>query len=222
MLSAPIFDRWERISVQTPYGEVLLQRTAGYVYLQRHGAQKIPPHNINHLANVWALRNLKVRKVVAINSVGSLQPEMKPGAFVIPDDFFSPCMVPTFFQEEMRFMVPHMDEALAKKLYTFCRNLNMNVTLGGVYVQTFGPRLETKAEINFFRRFGNVVGMTMASEATLCMEQCIPYVSICSVDNYGNGITRKPLTVQEVVRNAKRSRHALERLVRALVEENGP
>ena len=119
-------------------------------------------------------------------------------------------------------MVPHMDEALAKRLYRFCRRLNMDVTLGGVYVQTTGPRFETKAEINFFRRFGDIVGMTLASEATLCMEQRIPYVSLCSVDNYGNGITRKPLTIQEVARSAKGSRQALERLVRALVQENGP
>ncbi|MCG6537516.1 MAG: purine phosphorylase, partial [Syntrophales bacterium LBB04] len=141
MVSALIFDRWEKAAVQTPYGEVLLRRTAGHVYLQRHGAQKVPPHKINHLANVWALKSLKVRKVVAINSVGSLRPEIKPGAFLIPDDFFSPCRVPTFFEEEMRFMVPHMDESLAKRLYRFCRWLAMDVTLGGVYVQTTGPRL---------------------------------------------------------------------------------
>ena len=222
MVGAPIFDKWEQVDVQTPYGDVLLRRTSGYVYLQRHGAQKLPPHNINHLANIWALKSLKVRAVVAINSVGSLQPEIKPGAFLIPDDFFSPCRVPTFFQEEMRFMVPRMAEALAKRLCKFCRRLKMDVTLGGVYVQTTGPRLETKAEINFFRRFGDVVGMTLASEATLCMEQRIPYVSICSVDNYANGIARKPLTIQEVVGRAKRSRQALEFLVKALIQENGP
>ena len=222
MLSAPTFDRWERIVVQTPYGEVLLRRTAGYVFLQRHGTQNVPPHNINHLANVWALKSIKVQKVVAMNSVGSLQPGINPGAFVIPDDFFSPCRVPTFFEEEMRFTVPHMDESLAKRLYRVCRRLNMDVTLGGVYIQTTGPRLETKAEINFFRKFGDIVGMTLASEATLCMEQRIPYVSICSVDNYCNGITRKPLTVTRITRNAKKSTQAFERLVSTLVQENGP
>ncbi len=222
MLSAPIFDRWERVALQTPYGEVLLRRKPGYVYLQRHGTEKVPPHNINHLANVWALKNIKVQQVMAINSVGSLRLENKPGAFVIPDDFFSLCKAPTFFQEEMRFMVPHMDESLAKRLYRVCRRLNMDVTLGGVYVQTTGPRLETKAEINFFKKFGTIVGMTLASEATLCMEQRIPYVSICSVDNYANGIARKPLTVLELTRNAKKSTQAFERLIRVLIQENGP
>jgi purine nucleoside phosphorylase len=222
LLQAHTFDRWEKTVVQTPYGEVLLRKTAGYVFLQRHGIQNFPPHSINHLANIWALKSIKVRTVVAINSVGSLQSGIKPGAFVIPDDFFSPCSIPTFFQEEMRFIVPNMDENLAKRLYRVCRRLDMNVTLGGVYVQTTGPRLETRAEINFFKRFGDIIGMTLASEATLCMEQRIRYVSVCSVDNYGNGIASKPLTIAQMTTNAKRSVRAFERLVNTLVRENGP
>ena len=222
MLDASVFDRWEKFFVQTPYGEVLLRKTPGYVFLQRHGAQRLPPHNINHLANVWALKSIKTQKVVAINSVGSLQSRIKPGTFVIPDDFFSPCRVPTFFEEEMKFTVPHMDEKLAKRLYRVCRGLGMDVTLGGIYVQTTGPRLETRAEINFFRRFGDIVGMTLGSEAILCMEQRIPYVSICSVDNYCNGITRKPLTVAQITRNSKKSIQAFESLVNALIQEKGP
>jgi purine nucleoside phosphorylase len=222
MLHAHTFDRWEKTIVQTPYGEVLLRKTAGYVFLQRHGVQKLPPHNINHRANIWALKSIKARKVVAINSVGSLQSGIKPGAFVIPNDFFSPCSTPTFFEEEMRFIVPHMDENLAKRLYRVCCGLDMDFTLGGVYIQTIGPRLETRAEITFFKRIGDIVGMTLASEATLCMEQRIPYVSICSVDNYCNGIVRKPLTVAQMTANSKRSVRAFERLVNTLVQENGP
>jgi 5'-methylthioadenosine phosphorylase len=222
MLSAPTFDRWKKTVVHTPYGEVLVRKAAGYVFLQRHGAQNVPPHNINHLANVWALKSIKVQKVVAINSVGSLQTRIKPGSFVIPDDFFSLCKVPTFFEEEMRFTVPHMDEDLAKRLFRVCRRLDMDVTLGGIYIQTSGPRLETRAEINFFKKFGDIVGMTLGSEATLCMEQGIPYASICSVDNYANGIGCKPLTVARMTRNAKKSIEAFERLVNTLVQENGP
>ena len=222
MLSTPTFDRWKKTVIETPYGEVLLRRTAGYVFLQRHGTRNVPPHNINHLANVWALKSVKAKKVVAINSVGSLQTRIKPGSFVIPHDFFSLCRAPTFFEEEMRFMVPWMDEDLAKRLYRASRKLDMGVMLGGIYIQTTGPRLETKAEINFFKRFGDIVGMTLASEATLCMEQGIPYASICSVDNYCNGIGGKPLTVAQITGNAKKSMLAFERLVNALVRENGP
>ncbi len=222
MLSASTFDRWKKVVVRTPYGQVLLRQTEGYVFLQRHGVRNLPPHNINHVANVWALNSVRVQNVVAINSVGSLQPTIEPGSFVIPDDFFSPFRVPTFFETEMRFTVPQMDKGLAKRVYTVCRRLGMEVTLGATYIQTLGPRLETKAEIRFFRRFGDVVGMTLASEATLCAEQGIPYVSICSVDNYGNGIVKKPLTVAQIGRNANKSVQALERLIDTLIRENGP
>jgi 5'-methylthioadenosine phosphorylase len=221
LLETPLFDGWETISVQTPHGEVMLRTTPGFVFLQRHGHEKLPPHRINHPANIWALKSVKVQNVVAINSVGSLQAGIKPGAFVIPDDFFSPCNVPTFFDEQMRFTVPRMGQALAKRLHAVCLNLKMDVKLGGVYVQTTGPRLETRAEVSFFSKVGDIIGMTLASEATLCMELRIPYVSICSVDNYCNGIITRPLTVPQIARNAKKSRQALQRLISTLVRENG-
>jgi purine nucleoside phosphorylase len=222
LLGSSVFDTWKDATLSTPYGEVYLRKTSGYLFLQRHGIRKVPPHNINHLANVWALKSSGVTKVVAINSVGSLQPGLKPGTFAIPDDFFSPCRVPTFFEEEMKFTVPRMDEPLAKELYQISRSLGMKVSLGGIYIQTIGPRLETRAEIKFFRQYGDMVGMTLASEATLCMEQQIPYASICSIDNYCHGIMKKPLTVTEIVHNARKSMQALEQLVRTLVEEKRP
>jgi 5'-methylthioadenosine phosphorylase len=221
MLDAPLFDGWEEIVVQTPYGEVLPRIRSGYIFLQRHGAQRVPPHRINHLANIWALKSMKVQKIVAINSVGSLQPGIEPGSFVIPDDFFSPFQAPTFFDKEMRFTVPRMNEGLARRLHRVCLKLDMNVRLGGVYIQTAGPRLETRAEINFFSKIGEVIGMTLASEATLCMEQRLPYVPICSVDNYCNGIISKRLTVRQIAMNAKKSVEILERLVGALIRESG-
>ncbi len=222
LMGSPLFEGWERVVVGTPYGEVSVAKTNAYVFLQRHGEKLVPPHVINHLANIWALKNLKVKRVVAINSVGSLHEAIKPGTFVIPDDFFSPCRIPTFFDAEMRFTIPRMNEALAKRLHKVCRKLNMDVQLGGVYIQALGPRLETKAEIHFFRNFGDIVGMTLGSEATLCMEQGIPYASICSVDNYCNGITRTSLDLAQIERNSRISRQALERMIKTIIRENGP
>ena len=219
MLTSSAFDTWKATSVPTPYGKVLLKKTAGYVFLQRHGERRVPPHSINHPANIWALKSIGVSSVVAINSVGSLRPDLKPGTFMIPDDFFSPCNTPTFFDEEMKFTVPVMHESLARDLFRVCRSLGVSVSFGGTYVQTSGPRLETRAEIRFFRQCGDVVGMTLASEATLCMEQQIPYASICSIDNYCNGIVTKALTVTQIMRNVKKSVQTLERLVEALVKE---
>jgi 5'-methylthioadenosine phosphorylase len=222
MLGSPVFDTWEEVFVGTPYGEILLRRISGYVFLQRHGTHKVSPHKINHPANIWALKSVKAENVVAINSVGSLRPGIRPGSFIIPDDFFSLCAAPTFFEDEMKFTVPQMDLRLAKRIHRICGSLGMAVTLGGTYIQTTGPRLETKAEINFFKKFGDVVGMTLASEASLCMEQQIPYVSICSVDNYCNGITGQPLTVAQIAKNGKKSLQALESLINTLVREKAP
>ena len=222
MLESALFRSWERVVVPTPHGEVLLRKIDGFFFLQRHGEKMLPPHKINHLANMWALKSLKVKKIVAINSVGSLHEKVKPGTFLIPDDFFAPCRIPTFFDAELRFTVPHMNESLAKRLLGFCRKVKIDARLGGVYIEAVGPRLETKAEIRFFRTVGDVVGMTLASEATLCMELRIPYVSVCSIDNYCNGITREPLALPEIARNAKKSQQALERLVSAIIGENGP
>ena len=68
----------------------------------------------------------------------------------------------------------------------------------GVYVQTTGPRLESRAEIAFFKTIGDVVGMTMASEATLASEIGIPYAALCTVDNFCNGVVDEPLTFERI------------------------
>ena len=222
MLGSALFRNWEKVVVPTPLGVVLLRKCKNYLFLQRHGEQMVPPHKINHLANMWALKSLKVKRIVAFNSVGSLHEEVKPATFLIPDDFFSPCRIPTFFDAEMRFTVPRMNEPLAKQLLGYCRKVKMDVKLGGVYIEAVGPRLETRAEIRFFQTTGDIVGMTLASEATLCMELRIPYASVCSIDNYCNGVTRKPLALPEIARNARKSQQAFERLINAIIGENGP
>jgi 5'-methylthioadenosine phosphorylase len=126
------------------------------------------------------------------------------------------------FETAMRFVVPRMDDKLAEKLHRVCLELGMKVVLGGTYVQARGPRLETRAEINFFRQVGDLVGMTLASEATLCLEKEIPYVSLCSVDNYCNGIVKKPLTINEIAANTGKSLNALEKLMKILVRDRQP
>ena len=96
----------------------------------------------------------------------------------------------------------------------------MNIKKGGVYIQTIGPRLETKAEINLLKRYGHVVGMTMASEATLCMERELAYASICSVDNYCNGVLKEPLTMEEINLNWQKNVNAVEMFIKILIERN--
>lgn len=218
LLESPLFSGWVDTVRETPYGEVRVKTDGNHVFLQRHGTPPLPPHRINHHSHIWALKALGATEIVAINSVGSLKTGLKPGSFAIPHDFMSLWDVPTFNEDKMRFLVPEMDRKLGKRLFNACAGLGMDVAQGCVYIQTKGPRLETKAEIAFLQGFGDLVGMTMASEATLCIEAGIPYVSVCSIDNYCNGIATASLTMEEIGRNGRNSLKALEALIQRLCE----
>ncbi len=219
LMRSGLFDNWDEVPVATPYGTVSARKASQYLFLQRHGKKLAPPHRINHHANIWALKSLHIEGILAVNSVGSLKTTLKPGSFIIPDDFVSFCPIPTFFDSEMHFMVPAFDRDYAARMQAVCLRMDVETTLGGVYVQTSGPRLETKAEVNMLKKFGDVVGMTMASEATLSMEYSIPYVSLCSIDNYGNGLVKTPLTIEEVQENIMKNGKTVEALVHSILSE---
>lgn len=219
LIDSIIFHGWPQKVVKTPYGKVTLKTHKDAVFLQRHGNPPVPPHKINHRANIWALKHIDVQKIVAINSVGSLKPAIKPGSFLVSDDFFSFCHIPTFFDDEMRFMVPHMDKEYAVLLHKRCKALGMPVKFGGTYIQTQGPRLETKAEIKMLKRFGDIIGMTMASEVTLCLEYGIPYASLCSIDNYCHGIAKVSLTMDEIKENVGKNIQHIEILIKSIHRE---
>jgi len=219
LFSSTLFQNWDEIAVDTPYGKASILKASQYLFVQRHGKKRLPPHKIPHHTNIWALKSLGVEGIISINSVGSLRTNLKPGTFIIPDDFVSFCDIPTFFDYEMRFVIPAMDAAYAQKMHRVCTEMEVETTMGGVYVQTRGPRFETKAEINVLKKLGDVVGMTMASEATLCMEYSIPYVSLCSIDNYCNGILKTPLTAGEVEEQILRNMKTAEMVVQTILGE---
>jgi 5'-methylthioadenosine phosphorylase len=139
--------------------------------------------------------------------------------FLVPDDYLSPWNIPTFYDNDMKFTVPLMDTKLAAQLYKHCRTLKIPIKHGGIYIQTQGPRLETKAEIDMLKRFGDVVGMTMASEVTLCLEYGIPYASICSIDNYCHGIAKVPLTMEEIQENVRKNLQYIETIIGSIKRE---
>lgn len=217
LLDSTLCHDWPEKRIDTPYGSASLRVHEKAVFLQRHGNPPSPPHRINHRANIWALKSLGVEGVVAINSVGSLKPEIKPGSFLVPNDFLSFWLVSTFFDDEMKFMVPRMDADHAARLHARCEALRMPARLGGIYIQTQGPRLETVAEISMLKQFGDVVGMTMASEATLSMEQELPYASLCSIDNYCHGIAEPALTIDQIQEHVKENIRRVETLIRSLI-----
>ncbi len=202
-----IVDKADSVSkkkVETSYGvvEVSLLKIDGkdVAFLPRHSSgHSHPPHMINYKANISALKELGVNQIIATNSVGSLDLDIGPGAFVIVDDFidFTVLRDKTFFDDSV--VHTDMSEPYCSRLREALISSG-NVVPNGTYVCTEGPRFETPAEIKMFRKMGgDVVGMTGLPEVVLAREKNICYSSICIVSNYGAGISKDKLSMEEVL-----------------------
>lgn len=196
LLECSLFDHAARVAVTTPHGPVTLLEQGGVIFLQRHGlGAYTPPHAINHKANLTALKQAGVTRVLAVGSVGSLQPEIAPGAVVFPDDFIAPHVLLTLFDDARGHRTPGFDVSWRQELLTLWRQSGLPPAREeGVYLQTMGPRFETPAEIRLFQPHAQVVGMTVASECILAGELEIPYAALCMVDNFANGVAATPIT----------------------------
>jgi len=197
--------------IHTPYDSVdaAVGTHAGreLIFLARHGAgHSIPPHKINYLANIDALRREGCGCILATNAVGSIRGGMQPGDLVLPDQFldFTKCRPLTFY-EGGHAGLRHVDvtepycPALRSVAFDFLEDYASTVHPAGTYVCTEGPRFETPAEIAMFAQLGgDVVGMTGVPEVVLAREAGICYVSICVVTNFAAGIADGPLTEGEV------------------------
>lgn len=178
----------EKREKETSYNKVTFFQSRDFVFVPRHSFdEKLPPHAIDFHSIMDLFSLLEVDCVLGVNSVGSLHRDLNPGTLFVPYDFFSPWNIPTFFDENRVHATPSINNELRSLLIETCKEKDQSVE-EGVYVQSMGPRLETFSEIDFFSSIGHVVGMTMASEATLACELDLKYVSLCTVDNYANGV----------------------------------
>jgi len=196
--------------VATPFGEaqVFPAEIAGQevAFLPRHGAHHaLPPHLVNYRANIWALRALGVRRVLATAAVGSLNPTMRPGQFAVLDQFldFTHGRPATLFQEEEPVVHLDMTEpycpALRQALAVTGTARGRWLHDRGTYVCTEGPRFETAAEIRMFAQVGgDVVGMTGVPEVVLAREAGLCYACLAIITNWAAGIGGRPLTHEEV------------------------
>lgn len=215
-------DNVEKKLVKTDYGEVEVSIldifSKKVAFIARHAeGHSIPPHKINFRANIDALKNVGVTQIIATNSVGSMNLEMPPGSFVIPDDFldFSQNRPNTFYED----VVVHVDVTTP-----YCPTLRDmlaecgEVILGGTYVCTEGPRFETPAEIKMFKMLGgDLVGMTGLPEVVLAREREMCYNSICIVSNFASGISENNLTIDEVFEMVKEKEAELLELIYSFI-----
>lgn len=203
----------------TRYGKVYVVKSGDAVFIPRHGKNNnIPPHMINYRANVMALKDFEVEKIIAISSAGSLKRDITPGSILIPDDYMNLWNIQSYHDNEIVHITPGLDEELRKIIIQTAKKLNIGITEKGIYFQASGPRLETRSEINLIKDYADVIGMTMASEATLAKELGLGYASICSVDNYCHGIIDEELDFRKVVEMASNGRGDLIRLLTAVIE----
>jgi 5'-methylthioadenosine phosphorylase len=203
-----IFKDLKRTPVKTEFGRALVFTSETVAFIPRHGIDPnhgIPPHRINHRANLSALQGMGVEEVIGINSTGSLKMDVEPGVIMIPDDYISLSETPTIFHDRTVHITPALNREMRHRLIKTSENLGIDIRENGVYWQTAGPRLETKAEIRLMSQFADIVGMTMASEATIAAELGLSYAAICSVDNYGHGLVEEPLAAEKIAQGARRN-----------------
>lgn len=219
--------------VHTPYGEPSGPLTHGVlngkqvVFLARHGyGHTIPPHRINYRANVWALREVGVARVIAVAAVGGITPDMGPGMLAVPDQIidYTWGRASTFFDKDLShvthvdFTYPY-DQTLRELLLRAGAKAGVQIADGGVYGVTQGPRLETAAEINRMERDGcTIVGMTAMPEAVLAREMDLAYASCAVVANWAAGKgDGSVIEMAEIERTLKDGMEKVRRVLAALV-----
>ena len=187
--------RWKKVSSSfgEPSDDLLFGDLNGQemVFLPRHGrGHRIPPSEINYRANIDALKRAGVTEIISVSAVGSLKEELKPGMFVIVDQFIDR----TFAREKSFFtsgLVAHVSMAnpvcsrLGNHIQSAAKSIGIEIVRGGVYIAMEGPQFSSIAESELYRSWGcDVVGMTNMPEAKLAREAEMCYVSVAMVTDY--------------------------------------
>lgn len=204
--------------IKTPYGEpsapLILGQLAGVelVFLARHGeGHRIPPHEINYRANIWALQQAGASKIIGVAAVGGIRHGLVPGHLIIPDQLidYTWGRAHTFFEAGSAPVV-HIDftepycEQLRSLLVRAAEVNKLAVLPQGTYGATQGPRLEARAEIDRLERDGcDIVGMTAMPEAALARELDLCYATCAVVANRAAGRAGGPLRMDEIAATLK-------------------
>lgn len=208
-----LFPPERSVSITTPFGapsdRPRLIRTGSDPawFLARHGdPHRIPPHKINYRANIHALRALGVKRVIALNAVGGIDPALPAGALVVPDQIidYTWGRIHTFSDggsaalRHVDFTEPFSAD-LRADLLAAARAAGVEVFDRGCHAVTQGPRLETAAEVRRLARDGStIVGMTAMPEAALAREAGLEYASLAVVANGAAGLQDGPITEADI------------------------
>lgn len=220
----------EEIEIDTPYGKpsdsIRLFKIGNLeiAFIARHGrTHRLNPTEVPYKANIWALRSIGVRWIIAPSAVGSLQEQIRPLDIVIPDQFIDRThkRPATFFNEGAVAHVTMGDP--------FCRNLSgilsnvgeknipegRQLHIGGIYLAMEGPAFSTRAESNLYRSWGcSIIGMTNHTEARLAKEAEIAYSSLSMVTDYDCWHqTHQEVSVEMVLENLRANNKVANKIV---------
>ena len=220
-------EEWTEIA--TPYGASITTTSAAgqpIAVLRRHGAAlNVPPHMINYKANMLALKEMGVERVVATAAVGSMRKDLAPGSLAVIQDFidFTKHRETTIYDGPMPsvvhtdFSTPYCPEVSAA-VEQAAKELGIPLGKRVTYVCVDGPRYETPAEIRMFAQWGgDVVGMTGVPEVVLAKELGMCYSSVAVISNFAAGISERPLSHQEVVEQVSKCRGQMRSLLEGTV-----
>ena len=221
----------KEISIDTPYGKPSDTITLGtfkdrkIAFMPRHGKKHtIPPHMINFKANIFAFKELGVKRIIAPSAVGSLKKEIAPGDFALPSQFldFTKSRDGSF-SENGRIIHISVAEPFCPELkdviLNTAKNQNLSIHMDCTYVCIEGPRFSTKAESKFFRSTGaDIIGMTLVPECQLAREAQICYASISTVTDY-DVWSDKPVTAKKVLETLSKNVTTTKKLLTFLIGE---
>ncbi|MDO5536813.1 MAG: MTAP family purine nucleoside phosphorylase [Desulfovibrionaceae bacterium] len=180
------------------------------VMLARHGREHaIPPHRVNHRANIAALQEAGCSAVLATTACGSLREDLSPGSLVVPDQFVDFTRNPmTYFDSfagvgmQHTVMADPFDASLRRALLDSAAECGFKAADGATVVSIAGPRFSTRAESRMFRTLGcDIINMTVAPECILANEKKLPYAAIAMVTDYDCwNVDHPALDIDEILR----------------------
>jgi 5'-methylthioadenosine phosphorylase len=229
-------DEVEEVAVETPFGEPSAPPVIGEVggkrvaFLPRHGrSHELPPAQINYRANVWALKELGVRRIIGPCASGALRSDLARGEFVVCDQFVDRTSgrADTFYEGPVTTHVSAADPYcpdLRRVLVETAREHDIPVRDGGTVVVIQGPRFSTRAESKWFQELGwDVINMTAYPEAYLARELELCYANVSMVTDHDVGVDgAEPVSHEAVIRVFEENNARLRELLFAALPKIGP
>ncbi|HET8652811.1 MAG TPA: S-methyl-5'-thioadenosine phosphorylase [Gaiellaceae bacterium] len=226
----------EQVEVETPFGRPSAPVTIGEVegkrvaFLPRHGLEhELPPHRIPYRANVWAMRELGVRRIIGPNASGALKADLELGEFVVCDQFVDRTSgrEHTFYDGPETTHVSAADPYcpdLRRLLVETAGELGISVRDGGTVVTIQGPRFSTRAESRWFQDAGwDVINMTAYPEGYLARELELCYANISMVTDHDVGVEgAAPVSHEQVIEVFNANNDRLRQLLFAVIPRIGP